>query len=163
MSAVSNGIRFDPQLWVAMHARAGRWALGLDRRLYLPADLRGLSLRRCVYVPMRQCVDGYVVDYVGSAARPRPGAVWQRVVGEHQRQNLGKLADWARVAVIGLREDTPVPAVRVIEAAVADLVGRPPRCTRLPVLPADWRAVLADMPAETQIPGAAGPAVLTTV
>jgi hypothetical protein len=87
--------------------------------------------------PVRVCasasqqVDGYRIDYVGSAVRRNPTAAWLRVVGEHQHRHMDRLRDWARVAVIGLRDDTPITAVRMIEAAVAHLVGRPPRCVVL--------------------------------
>lgn len=133
--------RWTPTLWTVMSAQAGPWGSALDSALYLPADLRVIPVRRCVYVPMRQIAPGtYAIDYVGSATRSRPGAAWQRVVNEHQRQRLERLLDWARVGVIGLHDDTPVPVVRLIEAAVARAAGRPDKCVRLPHLPADWRA-----------------------
>jgi hypothetical protein len=138
-----------------MSGRAGKWRVRHDATLYSPQGLRALPYRRVVYVPLRQTRDGYVIDYVGSAVRQRPSAAWDRVVAEHQRRHLDRWIDWARVAVIGLRDDTPLAAVRWIEAAVADLAGRPPRCVRLPVLPAGWRQQLADMPADTNHPEAA--------
>lgn len=141
-------LRFEPRLWEAMSGRAGKWRVAHDPVLYLPPALRALTHRRCVYVPLRQHLHGYRIDYVGSAVRRTSTAAWQRVVSEHQRKHLDRLRDWARVAVIGLRDDTPVRAVRMIEAAVADLVGCPPRCVVLPTLPTDWRTQLADMAPE---------------
>ena len=147
--------RFETVLWTAMSGRAGKWRVRHDPRLLRPAELRALPYRKVVYVPVREARDGHVIDYVGSAVRARPGAAWQRVVGEHQRQYLDRRIDWARVAVIGLRDDAPLLAVRWIEAAVAEQAGRPPKCVRLPVLPAGWRQLLADMPADQTLDEAA--------
>lgn len=135
-----------PSLWQAMSDRAGKWRLRHDPRAHLIAALRHVDASRCVYVPLtatQRPVGAFVIDYVGSAARAHPRAAWQRVVGEHQLAHLDRKRDWDRVMVLALKPETPLPLVRIIEAAVADLCGRPPRCSRLPQLPADWRAQLA--------------------
>lgn len=142
------GVQLDDHLWTAMSALSGKWRLRHDRARYRPDELKALPYRKVVYVPLRQARYGYLIDYVGSAVRARPGAAWQRVVGEHQQRHLDRHIDWARVAIIGLRDDTPLTAVRWIEAAVAELAGKPPRCVRLPVLPVGWQQLLADMPAD---------------
>jgi hypothetical protein len=64
--------------------------------------------------------------------------VWQRIVTEHQTTHLERLLGWDWVAVVPLRADTPTEVVRLIEAAIADALGRPPAYLRLPKLPADW-------------------------
>ncbi len=98
-----------------------------------------------MYVPLRQRLvpeRALIVDYVGSVARCSTNAVWRRVVSEHQTEHLERLLAWDFVAVVPLRRETPTRAVRLIEAGIAEAIGKPPKCVRLPRLPADWQAEL---------------------
>lgn len=109
-----------------------------------PARLRQVPTRRAVYVPLRQILvptPSLRVAYIGSVSRSSVTAVWQRIVNEHQVAHLERLLGWDWVAVLALRDDTPTSVVRLLEAAVADALGRPADCKKLPRLPADWRAV----------------------
>jgi hypothetical protein len=138
-------------------AARGRYLSGLAgqwREAHLPQPIRPSELqdvRACnaVYLPLRQRLvpeRALLVDYVGSVARSKPNAVWQRVVSEHQTGHIERLLDWDLVAVIPLRRNTPIRAIRLIEAGVADAIGKPPKCVRLPKLPVDWRAELRRLP-----------------
>ncbi|WP_143674202.1 MULTISPECIES: hypothetical protein [Streptomyces] len=136
-------IVLTPALWQAMSDRAGKWRLQHDPVAHPISALRHISASRCVYVPLiatQRPAGTFAIDYIGSAARDHPRAVWRRIAGEHQLVHLDRKRDWDRVVVLPLKPDTPLPVVRIIEAAVADLCGRPPRCSRLPHLPTDWRA-----------------------
>ncbi|GAA2800618.1 hypothetical protein [Kitasatospora aburaviensis] len=133
-------------LWQAMSDRAGKWRLRHDPVAHPIAGLHEVDADRCVYVPLiatQRPAGAFVIDYIGSAARAHPRAAWRRVVGEHQLVHLDRRRDWDRVVVLPLNPETPLHIVRIIEAAVADLCGRPPRCSRLPHLPKNWRALVA--------------------
>lgn len=135
-----------PALWQAMSDRAGKWRLRHDPVAHPIARLRDVDAFRCVYVPLiatQRPAGSFVIDYIGSATRHHRRAVWQRVVGEHQVTHLSRRRDWDRVAVIPLIPETPLRVVRIIEAAVVDLCGRPPRCFRVPHLPTNWRSLVA--------------------
>ncbi|MFJ2574540.1 hypothetical protein ACIOYT_29540 [Streptomyces halstedii] len=119
-----------PTLWQGMSDRAGKWRLRHDPQAHAITALRHIDASRCLYVPLiatQRPAGAFVIDYIGSAARTHPRAVWRRVVGEHQLVHLDRRRDWDRVMILPLKPETPLPGVRIIEAAVADLVGRPPR------------------------------------
>lgn len=143
----------DPPRWRYLSGLAGQWRLLHLAEPLRPADLKRVPACKAVYVPMRQRLmpeRALIVDYVGSVARRSTSAVWRRVVSEHQTEHLERLLDWDFVAVVPLRRDTPIRAVRLIEAGVAAAIGKPPKCVRLPRLPADWRDELRRLP---PIPG----------
>ncbi|MET9269805.1 hypothetical protein [Kribbella sp. NPDC003557] len=73
--------------------------------------------------------NGFIVDYVGSAYRPKSDA------GDRTREHLRDLDKKERFTcqvMLPLRRDLPVSDVRRIEGAIARVLGVPRWCQRVP-------------------------------